>query len=119
MKIFYFFSLFILATCFTNAQDTLNIYKLEKGTWNEVKKQWDWKSPSNDVVAQFILKDNTVFAENKTYYLGNLFMKRPKYKTWISEDENGAECTINIAKKKGINYFIVIHDDFCLRYSYH
>ena len=119
MKKFYFFSLFILATSFTNAQDTLNIYKRETGTWNEAKKQWDWKSTSKDVVVQFIRKDNTIFADNKTYYIGNVIMKRPKYKAWIAEDENGAECTITISSKKGINHFIVIHDDFCLRYSYY
>lgn len=103
---------------FSLSQDTLNVYQFETGRWNQADKSWEWISPLKQVDLLFFKNNQVIYAQEKTYFIEQILINRKNQKSWISKDENGVECTISIAKKKGNSYFIVIYEDACLRYYF-
>jgi hypothetical protein len=108
----------VLSSFVSKAQDIIDVYAVETGTWIEEEKEWSFHNYTACEIS-FFGKDKKIVGndlENSTYYLHDLLIDKRNLVSWNAVDKNNKDCVISLGTKRKNRYFIVMYSNICYRY---
>ena len=110
---------FIIATLVLNAQEIVQSYALDVGSWNSYTDSWDWEIRKKCNV-RFILQGDIILANDEaesTYYTYETLHADDEKASWNAYDEERRKCIVSMVYRSDYEkYLIVMYNDVCYRY---
>ncbi len=112
------FCIFISIQSF--AQEVINSYANQTGTWSNYTNSWIWNQ-SKYVKINFLIQNNVIIASDdaqSTYTTLRISYEDESSVCWDAIDEQGRSCTVILSLNRENKCLMIMYSNLCFRYYY-